>query len=70
MKFFILVAWICGIAAALIVLTGAISLVSGRIFFGLRHAVNYFHVANSTLLLAILCLLANQVCLQNRKSAG
>ena len=51
MKFFTIVAWICGIAAALIILTGAISLVSGKIFFGLRHAVNYFHVANSMLLL-------------------
>ena len=70
MKFFITVAWICGIAAALIILTGAISLVSGKIFFGLRHAVNYFHVANSTLLMAILCLLAKQACLQNKNNQG
>jgi len=66
MKFFTVVAWICGITAALIVLTGAISLLSGKTFFGLRHAVNYFHVANSMLLLAILCLLAKQTCLQDR----
>lgn len=70
MKFFIIIAWICGIAAALIILTGAISLVSGKTFFGLRHAVNYFHVANSTLLLSILCLLAKQVCLQNKNNHG
>jgi hypothetical protein len=70
MKFFIIVAWICGIAAALIILTGAISLVSGKIFFGLRHAVNYFHVANSILLMAILCLMAKQACLQNKNSQG
>jgi hypothetical protein len=70
MKFFITVAWICGIAAALIILTGAISLVSGKIFFGLRHAVNYFHVANSTLLMAILCLMAKQACLQNKNNQG
>jgi hypothetical protein len=70
MKFFIIVAWICGIAAALIILTGGISLVSGKIFFGLRHAVNYFHVANSTLLLAILCLLANHTCLNNKNNPG
>jgi hypothetical protein len=67
MKFFTIVTWICGIAAAMVVLTGSISLVSGKIFFGLRHAVNYFHVANSLLLLAILCLLAKQACLQNKK---
>ncbi len=70
MKFFVIVAWICGIAAALILLTGAISLVSGKTFFGLRHAVNYFHVANSTLLLAILCLLAKQACWQNKNNRG
>jgi hypothetical protein len=70
MKFFTFVAWICGITAALIILAGSISLVSGRIFFGLRHAVNYFHVANSILLLAILCLLANQACLQNKNKPG
>jgi hypothetical protein len=67
MKLFTIVSWICGIAAALIILTGAISLVSGETFFGLRRVVNYFHVANSLLLLAILCLLANQACL-NKKS--
>jgi hypothetical protein len=70
MKFFITVAWICGIAAALIILTGAISLVTGKIFFGLRHAVNYFHVANSTLLMAILCLMAKQACLQKKNNQG
>jgi hypothetical protein len=69
MKFFTTVAWVCGIAAALIILTGAISLVSGEIFFGLRHAVNYFHVANSLLLLGILCLLAKQACLQNKNNS-
>jgi hypothetical protein len=70
MKYFTIISWICGIAAALIILTGSISLVSGRIFFGLRHAVNYFHVANSMLLLAILCLLAQQACLQNMNKQG
>jgi hypothetical protein len=67
MKFFTTISWICGITAPLIILTGAVSLLSGKTFFGLRHAVNYFHVANSILLLAILCLLAHLVCLQNRK---
>jgi hypothetical protein len=70
MKFFTIATWICGIAAALIILTGTISLVSGKIFFGLRHALNYFHVANSLLLFAILCLLANQACLQNKNKPG
>ena len=66
MKLFTIVSWVCGIAAALIILTGAISLVSGETFFGFRRAVNYFHAANSMLLLAILCLLARQACLNNK----
>ena len=66
MKLFTIVTWTCGIAAAIIILAGSISIVSGCIFFGLRHAVNYFHVANSMLLLSILCLLAKQACLQNK----
>lgn len=70
MKFFTVVSWICGITAALIVITGAISLLSGKTFFGLRHAVNYFHVANSMLLLGILSLLAKQACLQDTNKQG
>jgi hypothetical protein len=66
MKFFVAVAWICGILGALIIITGTISLISGTTFFGLRHVVNYFHVANSILLLGILCLLAHQGCLARK----
>jgi hypothetical protein len=63
MKLFVAVAWSCGILGALIIITGTISLISGITFFGLRHVVNYFHVANSILLLGILSVLAHQGCL-------
>ena len=66
MKFFVSVAWSCGILGALIIITGTISLISGNTFFGLRHVVNYFHVANSILLLGILSVLAHQGCLSRK----
>jgi hypothetical protein len=68
MKFFTIVAWVCGIAGGLIIIVGTLSLVTNITFFGLRHVVNYYHVANSILLLGILCLLAKQGCVQNKKN--
>ena len=65
MKILSIGTWVCGIGGALIIITGLVSLVSQQTFFGLRHAVNYFHVANSVLLLGILCLLARQACIMN-----
>jgi len=62
MKFFTIVAWICGILAAIIIILGIISVISGKNLFGLRHVVNYFHLANSILLMAILCVLAKKGC--------
>jgi hypothetical protein len=66
MKILTIATWICGIGGALIIITGLTSLLCQQTFFGLRHAVNYFHVANSVLLLGILCLQAKKACLQNR----
>jgi hypothetical protein len=63
MKLFKVVAWACGILAAIIIIVGSICLLSGKPFFGIRHMVNSFHVANSLLLMAILCVLARQGCL-------
>lgn len=63
MKLFTVAAWVCGILATLIIIIGTVSLLSGQTYFGLRHVVNYYHVANSILLLAILCVLAHQGCL-------
>ncbi len=66
MKILTIGTWVCGIGGTLIILTGFLSLITQQTFFGLRHAVNYFPVANSVLLLGILCLLAKQACLMRK----
>jgi len=60
MKLFRVGAWIAGTAALLIMLAGAASMLAGRGLFGIRHFVNYFHVANSLLLFAILLVLLHK----------
>jgi hypothetical protein len=65
MKVFQIAAWVSGILAFLIILTAALSLFVGTLF-GIRHVVNYFHAANSLLLLAILCVLARQGCIDKK----
>jgi multisubunit Na+/H+ antiporter MnhG subunit len=67
MKFYTIVAWISGIIAAILMLLGAISLVLGNNLFGVRHEANYYIVASSFLLLAILCVLAHQGCSSDKK---
>jgi hypothetical protein len=62
MKLFTIVAWISGILATIIMILGAIALALGSNLFGIRHEANYYIVANSFLLLAILCVLARQGC--------
>ncbi|NOY36355.1 MAG: hypothetical protein GXO83_02130 [Chlorobi bacterium] len=54
-----LLAWISGIIALLLMLCGFIVFVSNGKFLGVNHAVNYFHVANSFLLVSIALLLLN-----------
>jgi len=66
MKFFTAVAWVCGILAAAIIIFGIIALFLGNNPFGIRHEANYFVVANSLLLLAILCVLAGQGCREKK----
>ena len=46
-------AWISGSIGVLIVLIAVISLLTGRNMFGFGHVVNYFHAANSFLLITI-----------------
>lgn len=64
MRLFSTVAWICGILSVAIIIVGVIALLLSTNPFGIRHEVNYFHVANSLLLLGILCVLAGQGCRQ------
>jgi hypothetical protein len=62
MKLFKTVAWISGLMAVALMITGAISLILGNNLFGVRHEANFYIVASSLLLLAILCVLAHQGC--------
>ena len=62
MKLFNLAAWASGIVAVIIMVLGFIALLLQDNLFGIRHEANYFIVANSFLLLAILCVLAYQGC--------
>ena len=62
MKLFNLAAWASGIVAVIIMVLGFIALLLKNNLFGIRHEANYFIVANSFLLLAILCVLAYQGC--------
>jgi hypothetical protein len=60
MKILRWIAWASIVAAVIIMILGAISLLSGSSLFGLVHVVNYFHVANSALLLAIALFIATK----------
>ncbi|MBN2610275.1 MAG: hypothetical protein JXB00_01835 [Bacteroidales bacterium] len=55
MKIFNLTSWIAGIIAGVLVLLAFIALIFKVELLGVRHVYNYFHVANSLLLIAILC---------------
>lgn len=66
MKLFTIGAWASGVLAIVIMALGTISLILGNNLFGIRHEVNYFLVANSMLLLAILCVLAGQGCTKQK----
>lgn len=57
MKYLEYLIWIFGVLAGIILLLGAIDLVFDAELFQVNHDVNYFHVANSCLLMAICCTL-------------
>ncbi|HHJ09962.1 MAG TPA: hypothetical protein ENK25_03620 [Bacteroidetes bacterium] len=50
-------AWVTGIIAFLLMLGGLINFFNKGAFLGVNHAINFFHVANSTWLLTIACIL-------------
>ncbi|KPK87354.1 MAG: hypothetical protein AMS27_02655 [Bacteroides sp. SM23_62_1] len=57
MKIFEIFIWIFGILAGIIIILAAISFISGAKIFGVVHVVNYFHVANTCLLIVLCCIL-------------
>jgi hypothetical protein len=62
MKALLWIAWVSAAVAGIIVLLACISLVTGKSLFGLVHVVNYFHAANSFLLMAIALLIITKQC--------
>ncbi|HJZ39082.1 MAG TPA: hypothetical protein VJ203_01815 [Bacteroidales bacterium] len=66
MKLFNFLAWSSGILAVAIMVFGIIALFLGNNPFGIRREANYFIVANSFLLLAILSVLAGQGCRERK----
>lgn len=67
MKLFTIIAWISGIIAVALIIFGIIALFMGSNPLGIRHEINYFLVSSNFLLLAILCLLAQQGCCQKKE---
>ena len=55
-----ILAFISGGTGLLIVILATISVFIGRNIFGFTHLVNYFHAANSFLLIAIVLFLAGK----------
>lgn len=68
MKLFTIAAWTSGILALILMILGAVALITGNNLFGVRHEANYYIVASSLLLLGILCVLARQGCEKSKNS--
>ncbi len=56
------IAWVSAAIAAIIILLACISLLIGKGILGFNHAVNFFHAANSFLLLAIALFIVTKKC--------
>ena len=57
MKALKIIVWISGIIAGILILLGVLTLILQTHLFGVKHVINYFHAANSFLLMSICCLL-------------
>jgi hypothetical protein len=57
-----LIAWILAAIAGLIIILAIVSLLTCKVIFGINHAVNYFHAANTFLLAAIALFIASKNC--------
>lgn len=63
MKILRWIAWISAAIAVVIIIVGLISLAAGKVMCGFNHPIiNYFHAANSFLLLAIALFIATKQC--------
>ena len=60
MKFLNIIAWISVVIAIVVILLAAFTLVTQKSIGGFHQTVNFFHVANSFLLLAIVFFIADK----------
>lgn len=67
MKYLEYLIWVFGILAGLIMLLGVIDLLFEAELFRIVHVVNYFHVANSFLLV---CICSTLYLIWNHKKEG
>ena len=56
------IAWISAALAVVIMVLAGIAVLTGKLIHGIEHGVNYFHVANSFLLLAIALFIVTKNC--------
>lgn len=56
------IAWISAAIAVVIIIVAGVSLLACKLIPGIEHGVNYFHIANSFLLLAIALFIATKHC--------
>jgi hypothetical protein len=61
-----LFAWISLSIAGLLIILAGISMISKGLF-GINHVINYFHVANSFILIAIAVFIATKHCCCDRE---
>lgn len=57
MKAISYLSWAAGVIAAALIVIGVVALIFDLHPFGVNHIVNYFHIANSFLLVVICCLI-------------
>jgi hypothetical protein len=62
MKILRWIAWISAAIAAVLIIMACIALVIGKLFCGVAHGVNFFHAANSFLLVAITLFIVTKNC--------
>jgi hypothetical protein len=56
------IAWISAAVAVVIIILAVISLITCKLIPGVEHGINYFHIANTFLLLAIALFIVTKHC--------
>ena len=57
MKALKIITWVSGVIAGILIILAVLTLILNKHLFGVNHVINYFHAANSFLLVAICCQL-------------